>query len=226
MKKSKEFIIKKKYTVSVVFAVAFCGLIALVRAYNVAPIGPLGTEIGFYGLNGTVRDAISVNETWYEITEILGYLSIAVAGFFVILGAVQMLKRKSLFKVDKKFYALAGLYAAMAFIYALFEVVVVNYRPVIMEGAEHVEASFPSSHTMLVCVIMGGAFVIIGAYIKNRGLALALKGLAVAVATVTVVGRLLSGVHWFTDILGGVFISFALVILFSAVCDKIDMKKE
>jgi undecaprenyl-diphosphatase len=79
---------------------------------------------------------------------------------------------------------------------------------------------------MLTCVIMGSAFVMIGEYIKNRGLAFALKGLAVAVATVTVVGRLLSGVHWFTDILGGALISLALVTLFAAVCEKLDSKKE
>ena len=78
---------------------------------------------------------------------------------------------------------------------------------------------------MLTCVIMGGAFVLIGHYIKNRGLCIALKGLSVAVAAVTVVGRLLSGVHWLTDIVGGALISLALVTLFAAACDMIDNKK-
>ena len=37
---------------------------------------------------------------------------------------------------DKKLYALAGLYAATVFFYAFFEMVVINYRPIIEAGAE------------------------------------------------------------------------------------------
>ena len=217
---------KKRFIVSAIFGLLFVLLIALVCAFDVSPIGPEGTEIGFSALNGAIRDALPWNETWYEVTELLGYLAIAVAGVFALLGVWQLLKRKSLSKVDKKIYALAGLYAAMAFLYVLFEVIVINYRPVIMAGAEHVEASFPSSHTMLVCVIMGGAFVILGDYVKNRGICIALRTVALAVAVITAVGRLLSGVHWFTDILGGALISLALVTLFAAVCDKLGEKKE
>lgn len=217
---------KKKFITSAVFGLLFVVLIAMLCTFDVQPIGPEGTEIGFAMLNSTVRGTLGESDTWYKISELFGYLSIASAGVFVILGVWQMISRKSLLKVDKKLYALAGLYAVTVFFYAFFEVVIINYRPIIEAGAEHVEASFPSSHTMLTCVIMGSAFVMIGEYIKNRGLALALKGLAVAVATVTVVGRLLSGVHWFTDILGGALISLALVTLFAAVCEKLDSKKE
>ena len=217
---------KKKFITSAVFGLLFVVLIAMLCTFDVQPIGPEGTEIGFAMLNSTVRGTLGESDTWYKISELFCYLSIASAGVFVILGVCQMISRKSLLKVDKKLYALAGLYAVTVFFYAFFEVVIINYRPIIEAGAEHVEASFPSSHTMLTCVIMGSAFVMIGEYIKNRGLALALKGLAVAVATVTVVGRLLSGVHWFTDILGGVLISLALVTLFAAVCEKLDSKKE
>lgn len=217
---------KKKFITSAVFGLLFVVLIAMLCTFDVQPIGPEGTEIGFAMLNSMVRGTLGESDTWYKISELFGYLSIASAGIFVILGAWQMISRKSLLKVDKRLYALAGLYAVTVFFYAFFEVVVINYRPIIEAGAEHVEASFPSSHTMLTCVIMGSAFVMIGAYIKNRGLCFALKGLAVAVATVTVVGRLLSGVHWFTDIIGGVLISLALVTLFAAVCDMTDQKNK
>ena len=215
----------KKFISAAIFGLLFVVLIAMLCTFDVSPIGPEGTEIGFSSLNGAVRDALSTNDTWYAISELFGYLSIASAGIFVLLGAIQMLERKSLLKVDKKLYALAGLYAVTVFFYALFEVVVINYRPIIEAGAEHVEASFPSSHTMLTCVIMGGAFVLIGEYIKNRGLCTALRCVAIALAAITVVGRLLSGVHWFTDIVGGVLVSLALVTLFAAVCDKLEAKK-
>ena len=216
---------KKKFISAAVFGLLFVTLIVLLCTFDVSPIGPENTEIGFSTLNGTVHDAIGMSDFWYSVSSIFGYLSIASAGIFVILGCAQIIKRKSLLKVDKNLFALAGLYAVTVFFYVLFEMVVINYRPIIEAGAEHVEASFPSSHTMLTCVIMGGAFVLIGRYIKNRGLCIALRCLAVALAVITVVGRLLSGVHWLTDIIGGALISLALVTLFAAVCDLADNKK-
>ena len=216
---------KKKFISAAVFGLLFVTLIVLLCTFDVSPIGPENTEIGFSTLNGTVHDAIGMSDFWYSVSSIFGYLSIASAGIFVILGCAQIIKRKSLLKVDKKLFALAGLYAVTVFFYAFFEFVVINYRPIIEAGAEHVEASFPSSHTLLTCVIMGGAFVLIGRYIKNRGLCIALRCLAVALAVITVVGRLLSGVHWFTDIVGGALLSLALVNFFAAACDMIENKK-
>lgn len=217
---------KNKFITSAIWAVAFVVLIVLICTYNVAPIGPEGTEVGFSSLNGAVHEALGVSETWYEISEIFGYLAIATAGAFALLGVVQAVKRKSLLKVDKKLIALGGLYAAMAFMYVLFEIVVVNYRPVIEAGAQSVEASFPSSHTMLVCVIMGGAFVILKEYVSNKGLRTALRSASLTVAVLTAASRLFSGVHWITDIIGGVLISLTLVTLYSAVCELLEGKKE
>ena len=215
---------KNKLIWAAIFGLLFVALIALLFTYDVSPIGPEGTEIGFSSINGATHEFLGISETFYSMTEIIGYASFAVAGGFALVGAVQMIKRKSLLKVDKKLLALAGLYAVTVIFYALFEVVVVNYRPIIEAGAEHVEASFPSSHTMLTCVIMGSAFVILGDYVKNCRLRIVLKSLCLATAEVMAIGRLLSGVHWLTDIIGGVLISLTLVILYSAVCDKIDSK--
>ena len=215
---------KAKFIASGIFALAFIVLIVLVSVWNVAPIGPENTQIGLSSLNSAVHNALGVSDTWYEITEILGYLAIAVAGAFAVLGIEQAIKRKSIFKVDKKLIALAGLYCLTVFAYVAFEMVVINYRPVIMAGDAHVEASFPSSHTMLSCVIMGSAFVMLNDYVKNRGLRLTLQYGALFVAAIVTVGRLLSGVHWLTDIIGGVLISLALVTLFSGVCDAVAKK--
>ena len=37
-----------------------------------------------------------------------------------------------------------------------------------------------------------------------------------------ILSRLFSGVHWFTDIVGGVILSTALVLLYKAAASKID----
>ena len=215
---------KRKFTASVIFALAFIVLIVLVSAWDVAPIGPEGTEIGLSSINKATHDALGVNEIWYDVTEFFGYLAIATVAVFGLVGVYQIFKRKSIFKVDKKLIALGGLYVLTALAYVLFEIAVINYRPVIMPGELHVEASFPSSHTMLVCVIMGSAFVILKDYVKNNVLRIVLRYVSLAVAAVTAVGRLLSGVHWLTDIIGGVLISLTLVTLYSAVCELAEKK--
>lgn len=105
-------------------------------------------------------------------------------------------------------------------LYVLFEIVIVNYRPIIMPGCEHPEASFPSSHTMIVCVIMGSTMMLMKNYIKNNKMRFVLQIICVLIITVTVVGRLISSVHWFTDIIGGILISTMLLAMYSGIMEK------
>ena len=159
---------------------------------------------------------------WYDITDWLGVAAILTAFVFTIVGLVQLIKRKSLLKVDGELLWLGGLYLLVIGIYILFENVIINYRPIIMPGCTNPEASFPSSHTMIVCVIMGSAIMLIGRYIKKKPLCSGLQIICTAIIAVTVVGRLISGVHWFTDIMGGILISSALLALYSGIIQKTD----
>lgn len=207
---------RKSWIVSIVSGLLFVALIALILVYDVAAIGPNGTEIGLSHVNQTVHEAIGSHMLWYDITEVLGVVALLVAATFAGLGCYQFIRRKSLLKVDKKIYVLAGLYVVTMLLYVLFEMVVVNYRPVIMPGDELPEAAFPSSHTMLTCVIMGSAFPLIKEYVKNTKLKLILQILCVVILVSTVVGRLVSGVHWVTDIFGGVLISVTLLGIYES----------
>lgn len=203
-----------------------CGLlfviwIVLVRTVDVDSIGPEGTRIGLSHINKSVSDLFGQRLFWYDATEVLGVIAILVAAAFALTGLIQLIKRKSLAKVDKEIFALGGLYIIVIGLYALFEVIVINYRPVIMPGEEHPEASFPSSHTMLICVVMGSTIMLLDKYIKNKSLCNALKILCAIIMVVTIVGRLISGAHWFTDIIGGIIISVALLALFSGVLDVV-----
>lgn len=192
-------------------------LIILVRFADVRPIGPEGTSIGLSHLNQSIFECFGVNMLWYEITDWLGIAPILTAFCFAMAGLAQLIKRRSLLKVDREILALGGLYIAVTGLYVLFELAVVNYRPVIMPGSVHPEASFPSSHTMLVCVIMGSAGMLIGRYIRGKTLRRVLRIMCAVIIGITIIGRLISGVHWFTDILGGIFLSAALLALFSEV---------
>lgn len=192
-------------------------LIALVRLVDVAPIGAQGTSIGLSHLNQFVFDLFGVNMLWYNITDWLGVAAVLTGFVFAVTGLVQLIKRRSLLKVDREILSLGGLYIVVIGLYLFFENVIINYRPIIMPDNTSPEASFPSSHTMLVCVIMGSAAMLINRYIRNKPLNRILRAVCYVIIGVTVVGRLIAGVHWFTDILGGILISVTLLSLYEEV---------
>ena len=208
---------KGKFLMLGISGALFALLIVLLCCVDVEPVGAAGTSVGLSHMNRFVFELTGVNMVWYNITDWLGLAAIFAAFLFAATGLVQVIKRRSILKVDKEILALGGLYILVIGIYVLFENVIVNYRPIIMPGCSNPEASFPSSHTMLVCVIMGSTIIIIGKYIKKKSLCMVIRGICAAVIAVTVVGRLISGVHWFTDILGGLLISTFLLALYSAL---------
>ncbi len=214
---------KKLFNVEIIASIVcflmFILLILLLKTVDVSAIGPQGSLVGLSNLNKTVFDAIGSNEFWYNLTEIFGYLSILVAVGFGCLGLYQLIKRKSLKKVDKNLYALLGIYILVGITYILFEKVIINFRPILNE---ELEASFPSSHTLLVLCILGTGIIESDYLIKDKKINLTVKIIAFAIMLLTIVGRMLSGVHWFTDILGGIFISASFISLYSGIVKKLN----
>lgn len=197
----------------------------LVKTVDVKPIGPQGSEVGFAAVNEFFFVRLGTSPLWYQITSWLGFVALAVAFGFAVLGFVQMIKGRSMRKVDKRILLLGGFYFLVLVFYVLFELVIVNYRPVIL--SQELEASYPSSHTMLVVCIMVTAMVQFHHYLKEKKRWL-LAGdiLSVLIIAVTVVGRLLSGVHWFTDIIAGMILSAALILLYCSALKYIEEKQQ
>lgn len=211
---------KNLFVTSALCAVLFVALIVLVTCVDVAAIGPAGTSVGLSHINQQVRDSIGTGETWYKISKYLGYLALATAAAVAVFGLWQLIREKSLQKVDREILVLCGLYAAVAFFYVLFDKVAVNYRPVLEAGQTVPEPSFPSTHTLLACTIFGSAVMVLPKYVKNAGAARILQGCLIAAMVLTVVARLLSGVHWVTDIIGGLLLSTALLALTGALLSR------
>ena len=224
--KKEDKTVKKKFIAAAVLAAVFVLFIILVKTVGVAAIGPNGTEVGFAGLNGAISGAFGYNGFFYKLTQILGYLSIVIALVFAEEGIEQLIKRKSLKAIDGEIIVTGVLYVLTAIVYLFFEIVKVNYRPVIMPGDTAPEASFPSSHTVLACVILVGAAVFCVRYLENKKLAKIFAKAFCVTAAVTVFGRILAGVHWFTDIIGGLIVSAALIVAYSAALDWVDSKKK
>ena len=187
---------------------------------DVQPIGPLGTEVGFAGLNGAVREWIGVHLALYTVTDILSLVPLGMIGGFGLMGLMQWVRRRSLRRVDADLLALGGFYLAVLAIFGFFERFVINYRPVLIDG--RLEASYPSSTTMLVLCVMPTAILLLRRRIKLRKLRRIVLGGMVLFTVCIVVGRLLSGVHWVTDIIGGVLLSGGLVLLYAAVCGAME----
>lgn len=196
--------------------VVFVAWTLLVKAVDVRTIGPEGSKIGFSAFNSLVHRTVGVNMSLYVITDWLGLVPIATVLGFAALGLCQLIKRKSLLKVDRSIIILGGFYVAVAAVFLLFEALAVNYRPVLIEGC--LEASYPSSTTMLVLCVMPTAVMQLSSRIKSQPVKLALTLLIIAFIAFMVIGRILSGVHWITDIIGGALLSAGLVGIYRALC--------
>ena len=198
------------------FGAMFILTLILVLTVDVRAIGPKGTSIGLSTLNEEFHELTGENMFWYKVTEFLGIFSLAVAGFVAAMGLYQLITRKSIKKVDREIITAGILYVVMFFFYIFFDKVVINYRPVIMSGETEVEPSFPSSHTMLVIVVLGSAILLILSYIKDIRIKSSAISVLLILTAITVIGRLVCGVHWMSDIFAGVFLSLALLSLYAA----------
>ena len=216
---------KKKDLIGLATAwAAFIIFTLVVWKVDVQAIGPQNSKVGLAGLNSGLQ-AYGYHEEWYKLSEVFGRIALAVAGGFALLGAWQLVKDRSLKAVDKGVWLMGGFYCLVVFYYVFFDKAVVNSRPVISD--EGLEPSYPSSHTMLaICVLFTAAHQFHYRLKKWPRLCLGAIIICWVVMAETVICRLLSGVHWLTDIIGGVLLSTALISLYFFVEKHFLEKKE
>ena len=208
---------KKRLVLGAGLVVVFVLWTVLVCFVDVRTIGPEGSSVGFATLNGFVHELTGVNWLLYTVTDWLGLVPIAVALGFAILGLVQLIKRKSLWKVDHSILALGVFYIVVMAAYVFFEMVVINYRPTLIDG--YLEASYPSSTTMLVMCVMPTAATQLNSRIKNTVFRRCVIIAIIVFIAFMVIGRLISGVHWITDIIGGALFSAGVLTTYFSICN-------
>ena len=206
---------RRLFFVGVSLLAAFVLWTVFVCFIDVRAIGPHESSVGFAALNGCIHNLTGVNMYLYVITDWLGLVPIGVAFSFGVLGLVQWIKRKRLLKVDRSILTLGGFYIVVMAVYILFEIVVINYRPTLING--YLEASYPSSTTMLVMCVMPTAMMQFSTRIKNDLFRQCVLFTITVFIAFMVIGRLVSGVHWITDIIGGALLSTGLVLIYCAV---------
>lgn len=208
----------KKYIPAIILSILAIAFTVAVKVVDPQYISPNGTPVGFGLFNYSVHWTLGVNYTWYLATELIGYGALLVVASFGLIGLKQLIQRKSLLAVDRDVITLGVTYAIMGVIYVLFEFIAINYRPVVMPGELECEASFPSSHTMLVCVVFATAIIEWCKFFRKKPvLKVLLVIISVLMIVLMVAGRLLSGCHWATDIVGGVLYASAIVAFYAGV---------
>lgn len=213
---------KKRLVTAIVLLLAFAAWTILIQTVDVQAVGVNGTTIGLASINTWFHKLTGVHMSVYTLTDWLGLVPIFICMSFGLLGLFQLIKRKSIFKVDTDIILLGFYYVIVIFAYLSFEMIPINYRPILIDGL--MEASYPSSTTLLVLSVMPT----LKYQIDRRNNCLALKKsiniFVICFSLFMVIGRLLAGVHWCTDIIGSVLLSMGLFKLYKLSVDFTDHK--
>ena len=198
----------------ILLLMGFAAWTFLIQTVDVQPIGPNESTVGFAALNGWFHQLTGVHWTLYTLTDWLGLVPIAVCLIFAGAGLVQLVRRKSLFRVDLDILLLGVYYVLVIFYYLMFEMVPINYRPVLIDG--FLEASYPSSTTLLVLSVMPTLYFQAHRRLTQNALRQTICIFSVLFSAFMVIGRLISGVHWLTDIVGAVLLSSGIFLIYKA----------
>ena len=214
---------RKELLAGIILLAAFVLWTILIRNIDVQNAGPNGTEIGFATINVWFHQLTGVHMLIYTITDWLGLVPIIICMCFGMLGLVQLVKRRSLLKVDTDILLLGAYYVVVILGYLLFEMVPINYRPILING--NLEASYPSSTTLLVLSVMPTLKYQSDRRIANPMTRKSIVLFVIVFSSFMVIGRLISGVHWATDIIGSVFLSSGLFMVYRSMAEYTGYRK-
>ena len=186
----------------------------LIQTVDIQPVGVNGTNVGFATVNTWFHHLTGMHMGIYTITDWLGLVPIAVCIGFGLLSLMQWIRRKSIVKVDRDILLLGGYYILVILGYLIFEMIPINYRPILIDGA--MEASYPSSTTLLVLSVMPTLLLQVNRRTTRQTIQRITAAFVILFSAFMVIGRLVAGVHWLTDIVGSVLLSAGLYYLYRA----------
>ena len=219
-------ILNKYLIVGIVFIFLFLLLMILLN-FNKANLGETNTPVGLSSINKLfVTNYVDI---YNSMSQVGLYLSFIIIAGFAITGFYQLIKRKSLFKVDLDIILFGVGVIVLIITWLLFDkVIAYNYRPIYVN--KNLEGSFPSTHVLFTTFVLVSAFGISLNREKNNFYNLAILVIAILVITLTSLCRVLSGMHWATDVLGGLLLGlgyfFILYGIFKGLSKKEEIVKE
>ncbi|MBR4092607.1 MAG: phosphatase PAP2 family protein [Oscillospiraceae bacterium] len=215
---------KKISIVGITLITAFIIWTILIQIVDVQAIGVNGTDVGFATINCWFHKLTGENMAIYYITDWMGLIPILSCMIFGVVGFIQLIKRKSLLKVDLDIIFLGIYYIVVILAYLFFEMIPINYRPILIEGT--MEVSYPSSTTLLVLSVMPTVSFQNHRRIKNITIRNVIYIFIVLFSLFMAIGRTVSGVHWLTDIIGSILFSIGLYLIYKSIVMRFDKKRE
>ncbi len=212
--------VRKLFITGIVLVLVFILWTMLIQTFDVQPVGQNETDIGFATLNCLFHRLTGVHLWVYYITDWLGLVPIFCCLIFGGVGFAQLIKRRSLFKVDSDIIILGIYYIAVIFGYLVFETISINYRPILIDG--RMETSYPSSTTLLVLSVMPTVSFQVNRRIKNAFIKNLINASVDLFMLLMVIGRTIAGVHWLTDVIGSVILSVGLYLIYRSIVLLID----
>ena len=206
---------KRNWCLGITFMSAFLLWTMLIQKVDVQPLGVKGTMIGFATLNCWFHELTGVHMVIYHITDWLGLVPIFACMFMGVIGLMQWIKRRSIGKVDYDILCLGIYYIVVIAAYLVFEMIPINYRPILIEG--RMEVSYPSSTTLLVLCVMPTIIEQTRRRVRSENVQRWIQSVTMAFSVFMVTGRLICGVHWITDIIGAIFFSCGWFQIYKAV---------
>ena len=203
---------KKLLLTGFILILAFTLWTVLIQNVDVQPVGQNNTDVGFSTLNSWFHNLTGTNMAIYYITDWLGLIPVFCCMIFGVIGFIQLVRRKSLLKVDIDILLLGIYYIIVILGYLIFEMIPINYRPIPIDGI--MEASYPSSTTLLTLSVMPTVSFQAARRIRTAFIRNTIAVFTVLFSLFMIIGRTVSGVHWLTDIIGSVLLSAGLYLIY------------
>ena len=112
----------------------------------------------------------------------------------------------------------------MVIVFVVFEKLFINYRPILIDN--ELKYSYPSTHTMLVACITFTAIPELCAIFKNNKI---IKKIIICICVIltlfTAAGRVIAGVHWFSDVCASLLVSGAIVSFYYGLLALVEAEK-
>lgn len=172
----------------------------------------LFTILGILAINGYTK---TIDNFIYEflirfksdiVTNIMKFISFMFSTVMIVTYCILALilcknKRKSIF--------LSTMMASEALINNIIKVIVKRPRPEVLHMVVEKTYSFPSGHTMAATVFL----IIFGNFMKEKFNKNVITTIQVLLILLTGISRIYLGVHYFTDIIGALLLSFAILYI-------------
>lgn len=204
---------KKWFLAALILTAVFVVLTITVKYVDQKNIG--SQVIGWATINLWWRDIIGVRNFWQIASHIFAAITLIILVMFLVWQAIALLRRKSFRTMPRHWWFFDLTLIALALCYIVFQIMVINFRPLLIDGVA--ELSYPSSHVLLLATLWPVFILTLSREVKSRPWLRVASVIGIIVMTVGIIARLLSGYHWFTDIIGGIMLGAVLTCWYQAL---------